>query len=139
MVRVLIADDSALARQLLRNSLQKLGDIVVLDCVPAESCIERSVALDPDVIALSVREGEPEPALGLLDRIKLLQPRPAVVVIAPADSDQFTFRARGAATVVKTTENAGRAELQRTHLEIADAMRRAAAISAQLPPRRPSD
>jgi two-component system, chemotaxis family, protein-glutamate methylesterase/glutaminase len=77
-IRVLIVDDSALMRQMLRRVLRDAGFEVVGTARDGLEAIERAAALDPDVITLDV-EMPRLGGLGELERLVATGPRRIVM------------------------------------------------------------
>lgn len=103
MIRVLIVDDSAVVRQVLREQLSKYNDIeVVGDAIDPYMARDKIVKLRPDVITLDV---EMPRMNGLTFLAKLMQhlPTPVVVVssLTPENSEMaIQALALGAVEVV---------------------------------------
>lgn len=79
MTRVLIVDDSALARKLLQDLFASEGDFEVAVARNSEEALEALGRFQPDVITLDVHMPGMD-GLACLDRIMLVQPTPVVMV-----------------------------------------------------------
>jgi len=79
-IRVLIADDSAFMRQELRKILQMDPDIEVVGVARnGEEAVERTKALEPDVVALDINMPVMD-GLTALQYIMMESPRPVVMI-----------------------------------------------------------
>ena len=79
MIKVLIVDDSAVVRSLLKNELGKYSDIEIIDTAPDPYIArDRIVQLEPDVIVLDVEMPRMD---GITFLEKLMQSKPMPVVI----------------------------------------------------------
>lgn len=79
-IRVLIADDSAFMRQELKKIMERDPDIeVVAVARNGEEAVERTKALDPDVVALDINMPVMD-GLTALQYIMMESPRPVVMV-----------------------------------------------------------
>ncbi len=89
MIKVLVVDDSALVRKLLRSELSRYDDIsVVGTAVDPYEAREKIIALSPDVITLDIEMPRMD---GLSFLVKLMKhyPIPVIIVssLTPANSD----------------------------------------------------
>jgi len=77
MIRTLLADDEALARDRLRDLLRPFAELVVVgDAADGEQAIEKIVTLQPDLVFLDVQM----PGCSGMDVVRSLgQPRPKIV------------------------------------------------------------
>ena len=103
-VSVLLVDDSADLRQMLRLSLRGHGGFdVVGEAGTAAEAAELAARLDPDVIVLDL--GLPDLAgKDLLTRIRRTAPTSRVVIFSGSDSDRTWFERRSAGYVLKDAE-----------------------------------
>ena len=86
MIRVLVVDDSAFARKVMRQILASAGDIEVVDIArDGLEALERIEALRPDVITLDLVMPHLD-GLGVL-RSLAKQGAPRVVVVSTSDAD----------------------------------------------------
>ena len=81
-IRVLVVDDSALARKLIRDTLEESGDFEIAGCaIDGFSACEQIIALKPDVLTLDI--GMPGmDGMTFLRKVKGQEWVPAVVVSA---------------------------------------------------------
>jgi|ERR1700723_770902 DNA-binding NarL/FixJ family response regulator len=96
MTRVLIVDDSDLARRMLRSVLESGRDVEV--CGEAEdgkSAIGKTESLDPDVVVLDVRMPILN-GLAATRRIRQFSPRTAVLLVSVDCNRQIVEAAREA-------------------------------------------
>ncbi|GHA25726.1 chemotaxis response regulator protein-glutamate methylesterase of group 1 operon [Devosia pacifica] len=79
-IRVLVVDDSALIRDVLKKMLEREGDITVVGTArdPMEAR-EKIKALDPDVVTLDIEMPNMN-GLAFLERLMRLRPTPVVMV-----------------------------------------------------------
>lgn len=111
MIRVLVADDSATFRAILRTVLSTAPDLeVVGEAGDGEEAVGRTLALRPDVVTMDVRM----PRLSGLDairRIMRIAPTPVIVVSAEVtgDGQRLSFEAlrAGAVEVLPKPRRAG--------------------------------
>ncbi|MDH7600549.1 MAG: chemotaxis response regulator protein-glutamate methylesterase [Armatimonadota bacterium] len=103
MIRVLIVDDSAVVRHILREQLSKYDDIeVVGDAIDPYMAREKIVRLRPDVVTLDVEMPRMN-GLAFLAKLMKYLPTPVVVVssLTPANSEMaMQALALGAVEVV---------------------------------------
>ena len=138
MIRVLIVDDSALMRTLLRRKLEAEPDITVIaaaaDAAEARTLIKSH---DPDVVTLDI-EMPGMDGLAFLDKIMTLRPTPVIIVSGSTH--------QGAAATAKALHlgavgcyakaTATRSLVDDDGGELAALVREAASV--RLPPRRPA-
>jgi two-component system chemotaxis response regulator CheB len=102
MIRVLVVDDSAFARKVLREALSAYDDIEVIDIArDGLEALEKIQALRPDVVTLDLMMPNLD-GLGVL-RALPVEGRPRVVVVSTSDSEsELSVEALqlGAVTVV---------------------------------------
>jgi DNA-binding NarL/FixJ family response regulator len=94
--RVLIVDDSGLARRMLRSVLESEPDVEV--CGEAEdgkSAIGKTESLDPDVVVLDIRMPVLN-GLAATKRIRQFSPRTAVLLVSVDSNRQIVEAAREA-------------------------------------------
>lgn len=86
-VRVLVVDDSAFARKVVRESLEASADIEVVGIArDGLDALEKIAALEPDVVTLDLVMPNLD-GLGVLQALERRSPRPPVVVVSMADED----------------------------------------------------
>ena len=87
-IRVLIADDMGLHRELLRRLLERQGDIEVIGeaCSP-EDVLLRVAEREPDVVLMDLRMPRHDPKGGIRATQQLALNHPRVKVIALTESD----------------------------------------------------
>ena len=79
-IRVLVVDDSALMRQMLRSVLDSDPDIEVVGAAPDPLCARQMIKdLDPDVVTLDVEMPKMD-GLAFLEKLMTLRPMPAIMV-----------------------------------------------------------
>lgn len=108
MHSVLIVDDSALTRKILRETIGKHSGFSVADyATNGEDALEKVKKLDPDVITLDI-EMDKLNGLEFLERLMDEYPKPVVIVSSHAeDESQITFDAleRGAVDFLLKPKN----------------------------------
>jgi two-component system, chemotaxis family, protein-glutamate methylesterase/glutaminase len=86
-VRVLVVDDSAFARKVVRESLEESPEIEVVGIArDGLDALEKIAALSPDVVTLDLVMPNLD-GVGVLQALQRLTSRPAVVVVSMADED----------------------------------------------------
>ena len=81
-LRVVIVDDEAPSRALLREYLAALDDVeLVAECTNGFEAVKRIGDLEPDLVLLDVQM----PKLDGFEVLELLEPRPAVVFVTAYD------------------------------------------------------
>jgi two-component system, chemotaxis family, protein-glutamate methylesterase/glutaminase len=116
VIRVLVADDSATFRAILRTVLSTAPDLeVVGEASDGEEAVGRTLALRPDVVTMDVRM----PRLSGLDairRIMRIAPTPVIVVSAEiaGDGQRLSFEAlrAGAVEVLPKPRRSGRGSFE---------------------------
>jgi DNA-binding NarL/FixJ family response regulator len=83
-VRVLLADDAAVARAILARLIAAAGHEVVGESEDAPSALERCTALRPDAVVIDGRL-PPDGALALVPRLRALDPALRILVAAALD------------------------------------------------------
>lgn len=79
-VRVLVVDDSALMRQMLRSALDSDPDIEVVGTAPDPLCARQMIKdLDPDVVTLDIEMPRMD-GLVFLEKLMTLRPMPVIMV-----------------------------------------------------------
>ncbi len=87
-IRVLIADDMGLHRELLRRLLERQGDIEVIgEASSPEEVLQRVAQREPDVVLMDLRMPRHDPKGGIRATQQLALNHPAVKVIALTESD----------------------------------------------------
>lgn len=140
MIRVLVADDSATFRAILRTVLATAPDLeVVGEACDGEEAVARTLALRPDVVTMDVRM----PRLGGLDAIRRIMgraPTPVLVVSAEvsADAQRLGFEAlrAGAIDVVAKPRRSGAGSFERQAEAIRAAVRAVAGSDLSVARRR---
>lgn len=82
-LRVLIVEDNAVSRELLRALLRKQGMEVVRECSSAGAAIEAAARLRPDLVCLDIGLAEGD-GLDVLRRLKREQPGLRVLMVSGA-------------------------------------------------------
>jgi two-component system, chemotaxis family, protein-glutamate methylesterase/glutaminase len=127
VIRVLVADDSATFRAILRTVLATAPDLeVVGEACDGEEAVARTVALRPDVVTMDVHM----PRLGGLEairRIMVRAPTPVLVVSAEVSADEqrlgFEALRAGAVDVVPKPRRSGAGSFERQAEAIRAAVR----------------
>ncbi len=79
-IRVVVVDDSALMRQMLRSVLDSDPDIEVVGAAPDPLCARQMIKdLDPDVVTLDIEMPRMD-GLAFLEKLMALRPMPAIMV-----------------------------------------------------------
>ena len=95
-IRVLVVDDSALMRQMLRSVLNSDPDIEVVGMAPEPMSARQMIKdLDPDVVTLDVEMPKMD-GLAFLNKIMTLRPMPVIMV--------SSLTKRGAETTLRALE-----------------------------------
>jgi two-component system chemotaxis response regulator CheB len=93
MIKLLIADDSALMRKLLGGVFSAEGDFDVRFARNGREALALAKSFEPDVVTLDIHMPEMD-GLDCLDRIMVETPRPVVMLSAlTADGAEATFQA----------------------------------------------
>jgi DNA-binding NarL/FixJ family response regulator len=97
-LRVLIADDDALARRVIRHALQAAGMTVVAEAADGREAVELSLRCQPDVVLIDVVMPRLD---GILATRRILEADPGqpVVVLTGAGEDEFEVEALQAGAV----------------------------------------
>lgn len=140
MIRVLVADDSATFRAILRTVLGTAPDLeVVGEARDGEEAVARTLALRPDVVTMDVRM----PRLGGLEAIRRIMaraPTPVIVVSAEASEDEqrlgFEALRAGAVEVLPKPRRSGAEAFERQAEAIRAAVRAVAGADLSAPRRR---
>ena len=135
-IKVLIVDDSAIFRSILRQSLSKESDIEVVGGAkdPFEAR-EFIIEYRPDVIILDIEMPRMD-GLTFLKKLRVHYPVPVIMCsgVAPANSKAALAAIElGAIDIVAKTSGGGRDALRRLGEDLAEKVR-AAAIAMQPPP-----
>lgn len=140
-IRVLIVDDSAFVRKVLRAVLSSASDIeVVGQAVDGLEALERIDELSPDVIALDLTMPELD-GLGVLEVLATREKSPRVIVVSSAERDsEEAVRALqlGAVEVIKKPTAVATDQLYDVRAELVTKVRVAAGAlvrNAPEPPR----
>jgi DNA-binding NarL/FixJ family response regulator len=129
-IRVLIADDVALHRELLGRLLDRQGDIAVVgEAASPEEAVHVTRALAPDVVLMDLRMPRHDPQGGVraIRQIVADQPQVKVLVLTESDADADVRAAALAGAVGYVVKSAKAAE-------IAEAVRAAHAGKGWLDP-----
>lgn len=95
-IKVLVVDDSALMRQMLRSALDSDPGIEVVGAAPDPLCARQMIKdLDPDVVTLDVEMPKMD-GLAFLEKLMTLRPMPAIMV--------SSMTHRGAETTMRALE-----------------------------------
>ena len=140
MIRVLVADDSATFRAILRTVLATAPDLqVVGEACDGEEAVARTLALKPDVVTMDVRM----PRLGGLEAIRRIMdrsPTPVLVVSAEVSADEqrlgFEALRAGAVDVVPKPLRSGAGSFELQAEAIRTAVRAVAGTDLSAPRRR---
>lgn len=105
MIKVLIADDSALVRQVIADILQQARDIVLAGSARnGREAVEMTLALKPDLVIMDLLMPELD-GLGAIEEIMSLSPTPVLVLSAAVESTEvdlaFNAIKRGALDVME--------------------------------------
>ncbi|MBC8069852.1 MAG: response regulator, partial [Deltaproteobacteria bacterium] len=102
-IRVLVVDDSAFARKVVRQVLERAGDIEVLDIArDGLEALEKIVALSPDVVTLDLMMPGLD-GLAVLEALPPINP-PRVVVVSSLGADTELGAAALAAGAIDLVE-----------------------------------
>ena len=87
MIRVLVVDDSAFARKVLRQALEKDARIHVVGIASdGLEALEKIAQLDPDVITLDLMMPNLD-GIGVLRELSLVRSRARVLVVSISNED----------------------------------------------------
>jgi len=118
MARILIIDDSAFARRVLRGMLEPTGH-AVLESVGGMNALEQYFMHQPDAVFLDLIMEEMN-GFDLLQKLKEFDPK-ARVVIATADvqgsTEEEAMRCGACAVITKPLESAGVFQALQTALQ----------------------
>ena len=124
-LRVVIADDDAIARRVTRRVLQEAGMTVVAEAMDGREAVQLSLRHGPDVVVIDAVLPRLD---GILATRRILEANPGqpVVVLTGADEDELAGEALGAGAVDVVPKDADPARLIRA---LDAATRETAAIS----------
>ena len=128
MIKLLIADDSALVRKLLTGIFAAEGDFDIRIARNGREALELAKSFEPDVVTLDIHMPEMN-GLDCLDRIMVETPRPVVMVSALTEEGaRETLQAMelGAVDFVAKPERAVSLEIDRLRPALVDKIRNAA-------------
>jgi two-component system, chemotaxis family, protein-glutamate methylesterase/glutaminase len=105
MIKVLIADDSALVRSILSDLLQREGDLAVIGCAcNGREAVQLTLELKPDLVLMDLVMPELD-GLEAIEEIMARAPTPVLVLSARTESSEvdraFTAIKRGALDVME--------------------------------------
>ena len=129
MIRLLIADDSALVRKVLQGIFQEEGDFDIQLARNGMEALELVRTFDPQVVTLDVQMPGMD-GLACLSRIMIEAPRPVVMISALTEEGaQATLEAieLGAMDFVAKPDGTVSREIDRLRLQIVQKVRAAAA------------
>lgn len=106
MKNLLIADDHAMVRQVLRNAFREAGFHVVAEAASAQEAVTRAQASTPDVAILDI--AMPGDFLQAIHELKRLEQPPKVLVLTASDDERLSILAirAGADGFLRKTEPA---------------------------------
>ena len=106
-LRVVIADDDAIARRVTRRALQEAGMTVVAEATDGREAVQLSLRHGPDVVVIDAVLPRLD---GILATRRILEANPGqpVVVLTGADEDELAGEARRAGDVVPKDADPGR-------------------------------
>jgi len=135
-VRVLVVDDSAFARKVVRESLEQSSEIEVVGIArDGLDALEKIAALEPDVVTLDLVMPNLD-GLGVLQALAMRQPRPPVVVVSMADEDSELGVAALQAGAFEVVKKPTALAIERLY-EMGDALRATVLAAAQAGARAP--
>ena len=112
MIKLLIADDSALMRKLLGDIFAAEGDFEIRLARNGKEALDLAKSFQPDVVTLDVHMPEMN-GLDCLNRIMIESPRPVVMVSALTDDGaQVTLQALDLGAIDFVTKPAGPVSLE---------------------------
>lgn len=109
-IRVLIVDDHPMVREGLRSMLEPAGVVVVGETGTGEDALRIAAALEPDVVLLDLELPDLD-GLAVLQRLKALGGRPAVLVVTMHDDPALVRRAVEGGASGYVLKGVGRREL----------------------------
>jgi DNA-binding NarL/FixJ family response regulator len=109
-IRVLIVDDHPMVREGLRSMLEPAGVVVVGEAGTGEAALRVAAALAPEVVLLDLELPDLD-GLTVLQRLKALERRPAVLMITMHDDPALVRRAVGGGASGYILKGAGRGEI----------------------------
>ena len=107
MTKILIVDDSALMRKLLREIFEKEGDFVIETARNGKEAIEKNLSFQPDVITLDINMPEMD---GITALAHIMNQRPVPVVMVSSLTEKgalATFEALNLGAVDYVTKPGG--------------------------------
>ena len=112
MTKILIVDDSALMRKLLREIFEKEGDFVIETARNGKEAIEKNLSFQPDVITLDINMPEMD-GITALSYIMNQRPVPVVMVSSLTEKGALaTFEALNLGAVDYVTKPGGTISLK---------------------------
>jgi two-component system chemotaxis response regulator CheB len=113
-IKVLVVDDSAVVRSILKNELNKYPDIVVVDTAPDPFIArDKIIQHDPDVITLDVEMPRMD-GITFLERLMKARPMSAIVF--------STLTPAGCATAMRALELGAIEVLQKPSMDVASGL-----------------
>jgi two-component system, chemotaxis family, protein-glutamate methylesterase/glutaminase len=139
-IRILVADDSTLVRQVLTDMLQQTPDLEVVGCAcNGWDAVDQTLTLKPDLVIMDLVMPVMDGLLAI-EEIMALAPTPVLVLSAAVDSSEVTraFNAikRGALDVMEKPAVDTPGALQQFSLQLQEKVRLLAGIRVIRHPRR---
>ena len=92
MAKILIADDSAFMRKILKNILAKSGHSEVVEAVDGDEAIAKFKAEKPDLVLLDIIM-EKKDGIEVLKQIKASNPKSKVAMVSAVGQEQMVKEA----------------------------------------------
>jgi DNA-binding NarL/FixJ family response regulator len=90
-IRVIVADDHAPTRALVREALERGGFAVVAEAASASATVEAAVRFRPQLVCLDIRM--PGGGIQAAESLTALDPAPAIVMLTVSQDDDDLFAA----------------------------------------------